>query len=162
MNHQGAVFFYSPFSNRSRFCQRSRALLLQFVLSSLLCPSRRPDELFEHLSLLPIAFPELGETSYFLTKKIERVLRRKSVRLSPQLLKEFKPFLINCREDEGLLLFVLRHWRNLGSQKSVSLLLEELYPGDFVTSIWEASQKFLQRGFPHILEEFEILMLQFQ
>jgi hypothetical protein len=127
------VYFYSPLSPSIVIEKSHPTLLLLFILKELLKdrqelieqnPHPGPFEwtakgsseqkLQEHFSLLPFAFPELASHVPALT----------SDRSTQELFQLLEPFILASASDENLLLFLVRHEKEL----AVKQLLDRICP----------------------------------
>ncbi len=129
---------YSPFSAKSNFSIRERSLLLQFLLSSI--DRGNTEELVEHISLLPFAFPGLPSEPLLKSAK------------NPKNKKKFfsllVPFLESCREDESLILFLLRHRKQFEKHLAIETFIPPL---DSLKKNWH------KRGYPALAKELDEL-----
>jgi len=146
---------YSPFSPDSTFGSHERSLLLQFIVSSI--DQRDAQEFFEHVFLLFFAFPEISSDA--LRKMVKKLPLDKKVALPTQkkIYLLLIPFLTACRDEEGLVLFLLRHRKALEPQRKIDSVLHTLYPnglGEFLDAIQKNWHK---RGYPSFSQEIEAL-----
>lgn len=127
------AFFNSPFASDTVAEKNNPVLLLLFILKELFKnPQIAIDEypinsgpfgwsmsssiqkLREYFSLLPIAFPELVVKAPSLTNGIS----------IQELFTQLEPFIMACGANENLLLFLLRHQKEL----AVKPLLDRICP----------------------------------
>ena len=99
----------------------------------------------EHAQLLEYAFPELQEGTEQLHACLEEALKRVTMRRRDneeisseelqrdlaELVRNLQPFLTICKENENLLLFLLKNadeYEDLCGQNSMNALLKRLFP----------------------------------
>ncbi len=142
---------YSPFSPNSAFTLRERSLLLQFFLSSLKRSAK--EELLEHISLLPFAFPEIP--CDMVKKNLKKLIATEiiSTSLRKSLCASISPFLYACREEEGLILFLLRHRQGFKKHFNVSILLRSWYADGWEDFITAMKARWHERGFTSLSQE---------
>ena len=141
-----SAFLYSPLSPSNVTEENHPALLLQFILNELvkestdsLTPIEGPfswtstgtqmQKIQEYFSLLPYAFPQLAS-------KIPPLNRP-----AQELITLLEPFILECSSNESLLLFLVRHQKNL----AVKPLLDRIGPEAVVKE--KIAKGFRKRGY---------------
>jgi hypothetical protein len=116
---------YSLFTKTCTFTPRKRSILLQFLIDALEHNDLKQIE--DLVSLLPFAFPKVPALKNAKRKNIEFLV----------------PFLEECKNDEGLILFLLRRGK-------IHLLKR--------VSFKTMKKKFQERGFHPLADEIEALI----
>lgn len=129
----------------------------------------------EHAQLLDYAFPELEEATQNFHSCLDESLSRVSSHRQlnediptdelktdlGQLLQFLQPFLHTCRENENLLLFLLKNgdeWISLCGEGSFSQLLAFLYPDGLEKIAHLLRQGYQSRGFDTLVPEIDRLI----
>lgn len=146
------AFLYSPFSSSSVVEKNNDSLLLLFILKELV---KSQDELkndvphpngpfgwtekatslqklHEHVSLLPIAFPQLAHKIPSLAQPVQKIIN------------SLEPFILACAENENLLLFLVQHQKEL----AVKPILDKICPEGLEALKEKIAASFRKRGYP--------------
>ncbi|MBS3903712.1 MAG: hypothetical protein KGZ39_00115 [Simkania sp.] len=147
---------YSPFSPNDVFTLRKRSLLLQFFLSAL--KRNAAKELAEHISLFSLAFPEISCTT--LKKTMQKLEHQETIPSSQQklLCTLLTPFIHACHQEEGLILFLLRHHQNFKKYIPLGVLLRSWHAEGWDQFVCDMKIKWQARGFIPISYEIVELM----
>jgi len=175
------LFFHSPFVPSHVQHEQNASLLLQFFLSALLSYQSETseqisspysfflydrvklgsllDQLIEHATLFPYAFPSLKKETKEIAKILESLKKetkthRKNEKIT-RLVFHLAPFLLQCKDNENLLFFLLK---NQHKRKELQEFLTQVsLPGK--TSLKKhLTERFKQRGFFSILAELEEIL----
>lgn len=135
----------------------------------------------EHTSLLPLAFEKLSdENSAFVhslsnvvhllynhskfpktgTEELEE-LKKTLVTYLKQLFFLLRPFIKECKADGGLILFLLRHQKEvalLSDNSALATLLKEMHLGKGRSLQDELCDDFHKRGFAYLIPEIKSLI----
>jgi hypothetical protein len=145
------TFFYSPLSPSNVAERNNPVLLLLFILKEILKdpealiddiqPSFGPfgwmekasssQKLREYLSLLPLAFPQLAAPKLIMGTPFQ------------ELIPELEPLIFSCDTNENLLLFLIRHQKNL----AVKQLLGRICPEGLEAVKEKIAVSFRKRGY---------------
>ncbi len=146
------AFLYSPFSSSIVVEKNNDSLLLIFILKELVKSqdglnrdvplSYGPfdwtgkgtslQKLREHFSLLPIAFPELSHKIPSLEQPVQEIIN------------SLEPFILACAENENLLLFLVKHQKEL----AVKPILDRICPEGLEALKEKIAVGFRKRGYP--------------
>lgn len=133
------------------------------------------NKIHEHATLLEYAFPEFEHQTEKFCDHVDKILsfvmhhKKKNIELeNGQLLAFFKelyvllqPFLLACRENEGLLLFLLKNNNEIGEiafPETLSSLLHAMFPEGLKRLASILRSKYQSRGFTALLAEIDRLL----
>lgn len=145
------TFFYSPLSATNVAERNNPVLLLLFILKEMIkdpqgliddlpcasgplawtLPGSSSQKLREHFSLLPLAFPTVAAP---ILKKGQTI---------QELFLHIEPFIATCALDENLLLFLIRHQKEL----AVKELLGRICPEGIDAIQDRIAENFRKRGY---------------
>lgn len=139
------LYFYSPLSPSTVVEKNQPALLVLFILKELFKDAQTPEsglfpwtmqgtqiqKLREHFSLLPYAFPELASQVPMLDRPIQ------------ELFSLLESFIWACKENENILLFLVRHQKEL----AVKQLLDRICPEGLDVIKEKIAAGFRKRGY---------------
>lgn len=182
-------YYHSPFSEKSSFSEKNKALLLSFALAELFtCSSSEIDHwargdiqekrndaplnrFIEHTSLLLKAFPSFLTPLIEIKEKTAHLLYclQKSICFCPkERLKELfhllDPLMQECSNDANFLYFLLSRQSDMDLLLDSSYLpsfLKELYP-DFSELDTHLCDYFHKRGFTRLLPEISLFIEKIQ
>ncbi len=179
----------SPFSPHSITEEHNRSLLLQFLLHELFelslsqqipplseklnsskvwhlpydwAINRGPlNKALEYASLLPLAFPTHQKTATKVLKGLNKIDARNCSAIK-ELYQLIERFFTECEDDENLLLFLLKHNKQIDSLMGQSYLrtyLLKLYPQGLRSLEEMVSDHYHERGFFSLIPELKELIL---
>lgn len=160
---------------------------LEFVFSSPACffPNDWSYEIgclnkiYEHSTLLEYAFPEFPEqiTAFkvYLDNILSSIMQHKKNKTeidNATLFTYFKelyayldPLLISCRDNEGLLLFLLKNQKDISEiafPDNLNGLLNKMFPEGLKKLSETLRTKYQNRGFTSLLSEIDELLLPYE
>lgn len=160
---------------------------LEFVFSSPACffPNDWSYEIgclnkiYEHSTLLEYAFPDFLQQITVFKTHLDRILssimlhkKNKTAVKNSTLHTYFKelyahlyPFLIACRDNEGLLLFLLKNQKDIGEiafPDNLNALLNKMFPEGLKKLSETLRTNYQSRGFTTLLSEIDELLLPYE
>lgn len=163
------TYLYSPLSQENIQNKNHPALLLQFILSEFIHAKEDfftiPLSFFpydwsqkvgcinkirEHARLLAFAFPDLKEQADSLQNFLDDISLKHLQKLYIYLL----PFLIACRENAHLLLFLLQN-------KKIDLL-SKIFPEGLEQPFYLMKEQYCEQGYSTLLPEIKRLITSYE
>lgn len=181
------IFFHSPFSAVTVQSDQNRSLILQFILSEIFHSLKAPNiesifsasrplfpydwakqighwnKMQEHAILLTHAFPSFPETAKFVEEAVSKAPREmQEVRLFlKNLYFVLEPLIEICKENENLILFLLKHQKEIDDLKAphtLKSLLLNIYPNGLAAMGQQLAENFQRRGFASLIPEAQSLI----
>lgn len=172
--------FYSPFSPNNLENISHRALLVQFILVELIRLTKKTpssitsstflpyswseinplDKLKEHAALLSEAFAN-DDFQKTLEKRISS--KKELTSLATSLYLHLKPLMMACKEDEGLLLFLLSRADEMKEiDPNFKSCILEMYPDGIDSLSQYLCQRYQDRGFKAQIARIHELISKFK
>lgn len=137
------------------------------------------NKIHEHATLLEYAFPEFQKQTALFRTQVDKTLssvlqhkKRNSELDSEELLAFFKelyillqPFMLACKDNEGLLLFLLKHKKEIceiASPDTLLSLLNAMFPEGLNNLAKTVRSKYLNRGFTALIVEIDRLLAPYE
>jgi len=137
------------------------------------------NKISEHAQLLEAAFPKLETSTQAFNKHLEellsKVISRKKMkdeipheelnRDLNELYQLLQPFFIACKENESLLLFLIKHPEEISSlshPENLSSLLAKMFPEGLEKIAPHLRREYENRGFHNILPEIDRMISHYE
>ncbi|HSX12456.1 MAG TPA: hypothetical protein VLF61_03100 [Rhabdochlamydiaceae bacterium] len=160
---------------------------LEFVLSSPACffpfdwsyEVGCLNKIHEHAMLLEYAFPSFQEELSLFQNHLEKTLsyivlhkknkkeldNRELIEYFKQLYLHLSPFIVACKDNEGLLLFLLKNREEIleiAAPQDLSDLLKNMFPEGLKSLSETLRSRYEERGFTQLLPEIEELLASYE
>ena len=180
---QAKLYFHSPFSEKSVYNEKNRALLLSFALSELFTCANELSEtwvsslsslknraydaplnkLQEHSTLLLLAFPLHKQSIFNFKEKLAHLIYSLTHDHLNQLFFLLEPLIKECKQDENFLFFLLTHYKEIDKFSKPRYLLNlfyEFYPENISHLHTVICDFFHKKGFTGLIPQVTILLQQ--
>jgi|GEM_PF-1423623 len=155
MELEQLFFFHSPFSPENISENENAALLLQLILNELIKSglnlnkgSPQPffpfnwnskitmtSKMMEHASLLGLAFPQFSKEAQQFANNLHLPCK--------ELIHFLEPFIVACKENENVLLFLVKHQKFL----NIKSILDKIFPEGQKKLKMAIRKRYKKRGF---------------